>query len=299
MYGLHAWMFPLASAFMWCTTLLAMIITWAATGRPIYPSEDGTIPYISDIGASYLKPLFVTGSVITGLGFFLAVLSERIYRMRGKLLPNVKRRGAVLGVISSICAFIAAAGLGLLSGFDTLRYESMHRLFLLIFMLGTVSSAIATTVEFLVLKREARHAAGFSDVTDFTFNIMRMAKGLTWSYVAKMVIVTIEIGLSVGFGVAMYSNHNNVAAVLEWTISFVFVFYVLTFYFDLRPAAHSPDGKYDVSGVGDHLRVQMDGERRSGSAAGFMSGGHRPGSGTVTGSDPEMQQVASVASRTA
>ncbi|KAG8731239.1 hypothetical protein FRC12_019816 [Ceratobasidium sp. 428] len=287
MYGFHAWMFPLASAFMWCSTLLAMIITWAATGRPIYPSEDGTIPYISDIGASYLKPLFVTGSVITGLGFFLAVLSERIYRMRGKLLPNVKRRGAVLGVVSSICAFIAAAGLGLLSGFDTLR---------LIFMLGTVLSAIATTVEFLVLKREARHAAGFSDVTDFTFNIMRMAKGLTWSYIAKMVIVTIEIGLSVGFGVAMYSSHNNVA---EWTISFVFVFYVLTFYFDLRPAAHSPDGKYDVSGVGDHLRVQMDGERRSGSAAGFMDGGHRPGSGIVTGSDPEMQQVASVTSRTA
>lgn len=86
--------------------------------------------YISDIGASYLKPLFVVGCVITGLGFFLTVLSERFLRMRGRLLPNLRRRGAVLGVISCICALIAAAGLGLLSGFDTLRHPSLHRLFL-------------------------------------------------------------------------------------------------------------------------------------------------------------------------
>ncbi|KAG8720567.1 hypothetical protein FRC08_018844 [Ceratobasidium sp. 394] len=297
MYGFHAWVYPLVSTFMWTATLLAMIITWAATGKPIYPSQDGTIPYISDIGASYLKPLFVTGSVITGLGFFLSVLSERIYRMRGRLLPNTRQRGAVLGVISCICAFIAAAGLGLLSGFDTQRYPGLHRLFLLIFMLGTVLSAIATTVEFLVLKREARHAAGLADVTDFTFNIMRMAKGLSWSYIAKMVIVTVEVGLSVGFGVSMYKSHNNAAAVLEWTIAFTFVFYVLTFYFDLHPAAHSPDGKYDVSGVGDQLQVEMRDGRRSGSVAGLRRDENGSGSGTVTGSDPEMQQV-SATSRT-
>ncbi|QRV85437.1 Frag1 domain-containing protein [Ceratobasidium sp. AG-Ba] len=274
-----------------------MIITWAATGRPIYASQDGSIPYISDIGASYLKPLFVTGSIITGLGFFLSVLSERIYRMRGKLLPNVRRRGAVLGVISCICAMIAAAGLGLLSGFDTLRYTSLHRLFLLIFMLGTVLSAIATTIEFLVLKREARHAAGFADVTDFSFNVVRMAKGLSWSYIFKMVIVIIEIGLSVGFGISMYKSHNNVAAILEWTIAFVFVFYVISFYFDLRPAAGSPDGKYDVSGIGDRLHVETRGGRRSGSAVGLRNEGQR---GEIAGaSDPEMQQLGGTTSRSA
>ncbi|KAG8743232.1 hypothetical protein FRC10_000233 [Ceratobasidium sp. 414] len=152
-------------------------------------------------------------------------------------------------------------------------------------MLGTVLSAIATTVEFLVLKRETRHAAGHADATDFTFNIMKMARELSWSYIAKMVVVVIEIGLSVGFGVSMYSSRNNVAAVLEWAIAFIFVFYVFTFYFDLRPAAHSPDGKYDVSGAGDQLQVEMRDDRRSSSAAGLRGGGHRQGSG------PEMQQA--------
>lgn len=93
-------------------------------------SSDTSFRYISDIGASYLKPLFVVGSVITGLGFFLTILAERILRERGRLLPNFRRRGAVLGVISCIFALIAAAGLSLLAGFDTLRHSSLHRLFL-------------------------------------------------------------------------------------------------------------------------------------------------------------------------
>jgi len=35
---------------------------------------DGKIPYISDIGADILKPLFVAGCAITAIGFFLSLL---------------------------------------------------------------------------------------------------------------------------------------------------------------------------------------------------------------------------------
>ncbi|KAH7333609.1 Frag1/DRAM/Sfk1 family-domain-containing protein [Rhizoctonia solani] len=271
MYGFHAWQFPLAAAFMWTATLTAMIITWAAEGKPVYASQDGSIPYISDIGASFLKPLFVVGSVITGLGFFLTVLAERVYREKGRLLPNIRRRGRVMGIISCICALIAAAGLSLLAGFDTLRHTTLHRLFLLIFMLGTVLSAIATTVEFLVLRREARHAAGL------------MVQGLTGSYIAKLVIVVMEVGLSISFGITMYKSSNEVAAVLEWTIAYIFVFFLLSFYFDLRPAAGSPTGKYDVSGiVGTGSRAELG---RAGRPSASLRGSEQE--------TPEMSQVGS------
>lgn len=96
-------------------------------------------------------------------------------------------------------------------------------------MLGTVFSAIASTIEFLVLKREARHAAGLSDTTDFTFNIVKvcfllgmiqrrliydfckMVKGLTVSYIAKLILVVTEVALSFAFGVTMYKRWNNTA----------------------------------------------------------------------------------------
>ena len=61
-----------------------MIITWAAQGKPHYVSEDGSIPYISDIGADILKPLFIVGCAITGVSFFLALVVERWLRHSGR-----------------------------------------------------------------------------------------------------------------------------------------------------------------------------------------------------------------------
>lgn len=61
-----------------------MIVTWAAQGKPIYVSEDGTIPYISDIGADILKPLFIVGCSFNGVSLVLALTIERILRHRGR-----------------------------------------------------------------------------------------------------------------------------------------------------------------------------------------------------------------------
>ena len=57
-----------------------MIITWAAQGKPHYVSEVGSIPYISDIGADILKPLFIAGCSITGLTFITSLTIERWLR---------------------------------------------------------------------------------------------------------------------------------------------------------------------------------------------------------------------------
>lgn len=65
-------------------TLFSMIITWKATGEPRYPSQKGQLPEISDVGASYLKPLFVTGGTITAVGFFLSLVAERWLRHSGR-----------------------------------------------------------------------------------------------------------------------------------------------------------------------------------------------------------------------
>ena len=79
----YVWV-PLFTAFIWLSTLIAMLITWAATGKPHYVSVEGTIPYISDIGADFLKPLFVVGCSITGVGFFLCLVIERWLRHNGR-----------------------------------------------------------------------------------------------------------------------------------------------------------------------------------------------------------------------
>jgi hypothetical protein len=62
-------------------------------------------------------------------------------------MPHMRRREKVFSTLAAIGAAIGGAGLIFLSIFDTLRYTSAHRVFLLVFMLGVALSAIFTIVE--------------------------------------------------------------------------------------------------------------------------------------------------------
>ncbi|KAI5850001.1 Frag1/DRAM/Sfk1 [Tricharina praecox] len=200
--------------------LWVMIIVWLAQGQPKYASMAGRqrIAYISDIGADVLKPLFVTGSSLTGIFFFASLLSMR----RNHAL--IRRLERTLDMLSLLAGLLGAVCLILLAVFDTQRHPSLHRLFLFLFMLGVVLSALFTTIEYRRLGRT------------FTQHPM-----LGRSYRFKQGIVIVEVALSVAFGVTMYRKLHDTAAILEWLIAFVFTFYVLSFFFDLRPTARTKE----------------------------------------------------------
>ena len=79
----YVWI-PIFTAFVWEGALLAMLITWLAQGRPKYPTMDGKIAYISDIGADILKPLFIVDCCVTAIGFILTLVVERWLRHKGR-----------------------------------------------------------------------------------------------------------------------------------------------------------------------------------------------------------------------
>ncbi|KAF8577642.1 hypothetical protein K439DRAFT_1664126 [Ramaria rubella] len=206
---------PLFGAAVWCGGLLAMIITWAAQGKPHYVSQDGSIPFISDIGADILKPLFIVVCVITAVTFTLSLSLERWLRHSGRLPPNMRTRESAFALISIFGAALGGMGLILLSIFDTKRHRRAHRAFLLVFIVGVALSAIFTVLEFHWLKKH--HAPLYK---------------LRRSYIAKSLIVSVLIILAIAFGSTLDSR-NNVAAVLEWVIAFGFTLYLLTIVYDL------------------------------------------------------------------
>lgn len=202
---------------MWFSMLWAMLIVYLAQGRPRYPSQDtGTLAFISDIGASALKPLFITGTSITSTFFFLSLLSMR----RNQALH--KRKDRVLDLCALFLGLVGSASLILLSVFDTARHSKLHRLFLLLFMLGIVLSALFTTLEYRSLGKS------------FTTHPV-----LKYSYAGKAVLLVVEGGLSIGFAVCLGTHKPTAGAALEWVIAFIFTLYVLTFFFDLRPKART------------------------------------------------------------
>ncbi|EGN99115.1 hypothetical protein SERLA73DRAFT_181935 [Serpula lacrymans var. lacrymans S7.3] len=222
----YVWI-PVFGAFIWFGTLLAMLITYLAQGRPQYVTQQGKVAYISDVGASFLKPLFVVCCCITGTSFFLSLCVERWLRHSGRLIPDMRRRERTLGILAIIGSFIGMWGLILLSGFDTKRYPSLHRAFLLVFMIGVALSAIFTITEYRWISKD------FIEI-----------RKLKHAYIAKALIAGILILLAIAFGITLYYV-PDVGAILEWTISFGFTLYLLTYYYDLRMAKGIEKGQYN------------------------------------------------------
>jgi len=131
------------------------------------------IPVISDVGAYVLKPLFVIGTIITSLTF-VATLASFLYlqapqnqpqeelpelsspiqnaivvarEAQTRLPAHGRKSERILAIMALIGALIGGVGLILLSGFDTSRYPTLHRVFLTVFMFGVALSAILTMVQ--------------------------------------------------------------------------------------------------------------------------------------------------------
>lgn len=125
----------------YCLYAIVMII------RPSFSNRTCILSDISDVGTSFLKPLFVTGAVITAILFALTLASERLLGHNQRLLPAQRKSEKVLSYCAIAGATLGGVGLIFLSIFDTLRYQMLHRIFLFIFMLGVTLSAIFTVVE--------------------------------------------------------------------------------------------------------------------------------------------------------
>ncbi|KAK1594813.1 Frag1/DRAM/Sfk1 family protein [Colletotrichum navitas] len=222
---LSYWIFPIISGLVWLGMLLGMLLYWIIdTNRVVYPSmtPPQTIAYISDVGAYYLKPLFITGCVITAIFLDLSFFSDRWLRHRGRLVPNTSTGEKVLYGFTIFFALVGTVGLVCLSIFDTYRHKNLHLLFLLLFMAGYLLSAIFICWEYQRLGiKYPEHPS------------------LAISFWIKLVFIIVEVALAVAFIVCNFRETYNTAAVLEWVVAFIFSFYVFSFTVDLLPAART------------------------------------------------------------
>lgn len=221
MFGLSYWFLPLFAGVVWLGTLLGMLGYWLAAGSPHYVSmgPNQRIAYISDVGATFLKPLFIAGSATMVVVFDLAFISERWLRHKARLTPTYSKWEASLSVCAIIFAIAGAAGLILLSVFDTKNYPKTHDAMLGVFIGGYVISAVFICAEY---QRLGIH-----------FRDHRILRSSFWM---KLAFIIIELALAVAFGVTQYQSHYNVSAILEWIISLIYIFYVWSFIIDFLPA---------------------------------------------------------------
>jgi len=276
MFGLSYWFLPLFAGCVWLGTLLAMLGTWLAKGSPHYGWMQTSmhIAYISDIGAtSWGRPLFIAGSAVAVVIFDVAFISERWLRHKGRLAKNYNKVEKALSICAIIFAIIGAAGLILLTIFDTKDYPNVHDAMLVVFIAGYIISAIFICAEY---QRLGIH--------------YREHRVLRSSFWIKLAFIFIELALAIAFGVESDRSVYNRAAVLEWTISLIYIFYIWSFIIDFLPATHTKH-KNDRFGApvraGDDemaMNTQEHGNNMGGPV--YTGGGHQQDSSSYDSEQP-------------
>lgn len=223
--------------------LLGLLLYWVVgTHSRRYPAipDSQSLAYISHIGAYEMKPLFITGCVLTALTLDASFLAERWLRHRGRLVPNQTLTEKVLVALSILFATVGTVGLICLSVYDTVDHPTLHNLFLMLFIGGYLLSAVFICWEYQRLGISASslgtpiqcnpNPRANSEPENRAYRILRI------SFWIKLAFVLTELALAVTFLATTTTDHRSVAAYFEWIISFIFTAYVWSFAIDLWPA---------------------------------------------------------------
>jgi hypothetical protein len=133
--------FPAISSLLGITTLLGMLLHWIInTDRTIYVSIHTiqTIAFISNIAADDLKPLFITSSIVSSLLFSI---SFTYFRYERPISVSILKRN-LPATFSILLISSRSLGLCLLSVFDIANHAKLYRVFLILFITGSLVSGI-------------------------------------------------------------------------------------------------------------------------------------------------------------
>ena len=233
-----------------------MLGYWLSVGSPKYVSMEAgqDIAFISDIGATFLKPLFIAGSVTMVVVFDLAFISERWLRHTRRLTPSYNKTETILSVFAIFFAIVGAAGLIFLTIFDTRHYPQTHDDLLVVFIGGYIIASIFVCAEYQRLGIHNRDHW-----------VLRM------SFWIKLAFIVIEVVLAIAFAVTGKYGKENIAGVLEWIIALIYIFWVWSFIPDFWPATRT---RYQGDRFPNtHVRKGTDPNSLSTQENGSMTGG--------------------------
>lgn len=242
----HHWWLPILAAATWWSMVVALLILWSRDGFVNYSAATKprqTVMYISDVGATKYKPIFVGCSAAQGLLFTLSVASEFYLRRIGRLRRHCHWWANWALGLSLLFVLMGQLGILFVAIFDLNAYPSTHVSMLVVFIVFVGVSALLNVASFAAL--------------DMTYMNMNRVKIGLWLKVGWFLIEFVLAVLFVGSQLIFV----NVPAVFEWAISFLYPFYMLIMAYDLWPAHGKTKGhypKYNMEYPGQDLKLSAD-----------------------------------------
>ncbi|EXJ82131.1 hypothetical protein A1O1_08200 [Capronia coronata CBS 617.96] len=236
----YLWLFPLIAGTSWGLTLSILLIYWLAQGRPRYPDQwNPYVAYISNIAAFELKPVFITGCTITAVSFALTVVAVHYARYSSHLYGLVEdaKWKKSTSVFAMLCGLWASLSLLLLTIYDTYHAADRHRILLLSCFAGLGITLITTGVVWFDQTWGPSRLEGLRKwllLPLFLASVLRFLKDTETDKsrircIASNVLVVVIVALATSFTVLLYNSWWKTARILEWVLTYMGAFWLLTF----------------------------------------------------------------------
>ncbi|CAN3356514.1 protein Sfk1p [Diutina catenulata] len=234
---IHWYLVPLVALVVWWGMLIAMLACWGAQGHPIYSfmDERQNPVYLSDIGATNLKPLFISCAGFQAIFFVGTLLMEYILRRKNKLQPWVSSKQPKFAIVSIVCAIIGQLGILFVSIFDTKNFHNVHLAMVGVFIAFIFFSCLFNFFNSFIFGNEPTRL--HPDHEKVIFGKSRWANLYMVSFWCKLVWLVIAIVLAACFGYYMKHGRDSLSAKFEWCICFWYGFLLVAWSIDLFPSA--------------------------------------------------------------
>lgn len=253
---LHPFVLPICSIVIWYGMLIAMLACWGAQGHPIYwfMNPEDQIVYLLDVGATNLRPLFISCAGAQGLLLIITFCVEAYLRFRGRRLIGYfgKTRPIVDIILATIFVIISQVGLLVCSIWEVSHYKHIHYggvafFIVCLFVASCLYLDEQVTTGRTYGERILAHAVNFrqkeSDLSDLeatrTFEPIN-EKTHNYFYVGvgvKILWLIVCTCMAIAFGVLIKRDNNKPSAVLEWILCFLYGLFHLSFAYDFLPAS--------------------------------------------------------------
>lgn len=223
------WFFilPWIAFIPWYGMLIAMLICWGVQGRPIYDFMDDYMSpvYISDIGATNLRPLFIACSAWQGLGYCLTILTHWFQRYKFYMPPWYTKDERNLIIASCILGIIGELGLLFCTIFSTKNYPHVHTAMVCVFVVLLFFSVVCLFTQDLIMGKHYAIIHPRSDVR-LTFDQLKWNQweGYVWNkYVISAIFKAIWLVLAVVWAICFGAcKDKSRSSDFEWLLAFWF-----------------------------------------------------------------------------
>ncbi|WVQ85367.1 hypothetical protein IAT38_007532 [Cryptococcus sp. DSM 104549] len=230
--------FPILAALTWLGGILALLLLWVVAGKPRYKSDEASVVFVSDVGATHQTLFICICACVSGF-YILSLFAERWLRHIDRLPTDLRRREHVFDWLAIFFGIVGSCGLILLSAYNAFDHSTIHWCMTVVFVVGVAISAIFQSAEVWSLHKDHPDR-----------------KSLRRNSILKLTVVVVAIVTAICFGATYAVCRGNstaykgrsaetcnrvtsAAASFEWAVSFILTFYFLTLAADLWPAGKS------------------------------------------------------------